>query len=244
MVFEGSPDKFRPEQGTASRPSRLCQAAEWQRVGNTKLRGLIRRVSHGHRSGIRKVFLAQPGNEARRRCAGLQIVLLVLVRLRRFDCGRGALDNQTEDPSALAALNRAWEWAPPESLPGGRYGTSPRESPHAHLRSLSWRTAKRSPVRASASVGAPHPWPLAVGELDPIPFDTWPVAELRCWQRVCMPEKRPITGGLKCVSYWLAQLSSQLRLDLQGAFTTSKPPTLNRSRARRSNSLGGPIGMD
>jgi hypothetical protein len=35
-----------------------------------------------------------------------------------------------------------------------------------------------------------------------------------------------------------------IRLDLQGAFTTSKPPTLNRSRARLSNSLGGPIGMD
>ena len=51
-------------------------------------------------------------------------------------------------------------------------------------------------------------------------------------------------GGLKCVSYWLAQLSSHLRLDLQGAFTTSKPPTLNQSRARLSNSLGGPIGMD
>jgi hypothetical protein len=46
------------------------------------------------------------------------------------------------------------------------------------------------------------------------------------------------------VSYSLAQLSSQLRLDLQAAFTTSKQPTLNRSRARRSNSLGGPIGMD
>ena len=84
-----------------------------------ELRGLIRRVSHGHRSGIRKVFLAQPGNEARRRCAGLQIVLLVLVRLRRFDCGRGALDNQTEDPSALAALNRP---APtPGDAPRGGY---------------------------------------------------------------------------------------------------------------------------
>ena len=46
------------------------------------------------------------------------------------------------------------------------------------------------------------------------------------------------------MSYWLAQLSSHLRLDLQGAFTTSKPPTLNLSRARLSNSLGGPIGMD
>ena len=46
------------------------------------------------------------------------------------------------------------------------------------------------------------------------------------------------------MSYWLAQLSSQLRLDLQAAFTTSKPPTLNRWRARRSNSLDGPIGMD
>jgi hypothetical protein len=68
-------------------------------------------------------------------------------------------------------------------------------------------------------------------------FDTWP--ELRCWQRVCMPEKRP-TRGVKCVAYWLAQLSSQLRLDLQGAFTTSKPPTLNRSRARLSNSLVRP----
>jgi hypothetical protein len=86
--------------------------------------------------------------------------------------------------------------------------------------------------------------PLPLVNSSAIPFDTWPVAELRCWQRVCMPEKRPTTGGLKCVSYWLAQLSSQLRLDLQGAFTTSKPPTLNRSRARLSNSLGGPIGMD
>ena len=46
--------------------------------------------------------------------------------------------------------------------------------------------------------------------------------------------------GVKCVAYWLAQLSSQLRLDLQGAFTTSKPPTLNRSRARLSNSLVRP----
>src|SRR5262249_21759047 len=56
--------------------------------------------------------------------------------------------------------------------------------------------------------------------------------------------KKATNGGVKCVSYWRAQLSSQLRLDLQGAFTTSKPPTLNRSRARLSNSLGGPIGMD
>ena len=48
-------------------------------------------------------------------------------------------------------------------------------------------------------------------------------------------------GGLKCVSYWLAQLSSHLRLDLQGAFTINKPPTLNQSRARLSNSLGGPM---
>jgi hypothetical protein len=69
-------------------------------------------------------------------------------------------------------------------------------------------------------------------------------AELRCWQRVCMPEKRPITGDSQCVSYSLAQLSSQLRLALRAAFTTSKPPTLNRSLARRSNSLGEPIGMD
>ena len=45
-------------------------------------------------------------------------------------------------------------------------------------------------------------------------------------------------GILQCASYSLAQLSSQLRLDLQAAFTTSKPPTLNRSRARRSNSFG------
>ena len=90
-----------------------------------ELRGLIRRVSHGHRSGIRKVFLAQPGNEARRRCAGLQIVLLVLVRPRRFDRGRGALDNQTEDPSALAALNRA---APaPGDAPRGGYSDVARE---------------------------------------------------------------------------------------------------------------------
>src|SRR6476660_9918949 len=51
-------------------------------------------------------------------------------------------------------------------------------------------------------------------------------------------------GDSQCVSYSLAQLSSQLRLDLQAAFTTSKPPTLNRWRARRSNSLDGPIGMD
>ena len=51
-------------------------------------------------------------------------------------------------------------------------------------------------------------------------------------------------GDSQCVSYSLAQLSSQLRLDLQAAFTTSKQPTLNRSRARRSNSLDGPIGMD
>src|SRR6187397_3043434 len=88
------------------------------RLRQYELRGLIRRVSHGHRSGIRKVFLAQPGNEARRRCAGLQIVLLVLVRLRRLDCGRGALDNQTEDPSALAALNRA-RGRHPSRYPGG-----------------------------------------------------------------------------------------------------------------------------
>jgi hypothetical protein len=47
-------------------------------------------------------------------------------------------------------------------------------------------------------------------------------------------------GDSQCVSYSLAQFSSQLRLDLQAAFTTSKPPTLNRSRARRSNSLAGP----
>jgi len=60
-------------------------------------------------------------------------------------------------------------------------------------------------------------------------------AELRCWRGVGKPGKRPITGGFSCVSYSLAQLSSQLRLDLQAAFTTSKPPTLNRSRARRSN---------
>ena len=45
-------------------------------------------------------------------------------------------------------------------------------------------------------------------------------------------------GDSRCVSCAFAQLSSQLRLDLQAAFTTSKPPTLNRSRARRSNSLG------
>ena len=34
-----------------------------------------------------------------------------------------------------------------------------------------------------------------VGELGPIPFDTWPFAELRCWQRVCMPEKATDQGG-------------------------------------------------
>ena len=45
------------------------------------------------------------------------------------------------------------------------------------------------------------------------------------------------------MSYWLAQLSSHLRLDLQGAFTINKPPTLNQSRARLSNSLGGPMGL-
>ena len=44
----------------------------------------------------------------------------------------------------------------------------------------------------------------------PVTIDTWPVAELRYWQRVCMPEKRA-TRGVKCVSYWLAQLSSHLR---------------------------------
>ena len=47
--------------------------------------------------------------------------------------------------------------------------------------------------------------------------------------------------AVDCVSYWLAQLSSHLRLDLQGAFTINKPPTLNQSRARLSNSLGGPM---
>jgi len=51
-------------------------------------------------------------------------------------------------------------------------------------------------------------------------------------------------GDSQCVSYSLAQSSSQLRLALRAAFTTSKPPTLNRSLARRSNSLGEPIGMD
>ena len=57
--------------------------------------------------------------------AGLQIVLLVLVRPRRLDRGRGALDNQTEDPSALAALNRA---APaPGDAPRGGYSDLARE---------------------------------------------------------------------------------------------------------------------
>ena len=36
-------------------------------------------------------------------------------------------------------------------------------------------------------------------------FDTWPVAELRCWQRVSVPDKRQLKGGSLCVSYWLAQ---------------------------------------
>ena len=51
-------------------------------------------------------------------------------------------------------------------------------------------------------------------------------------------------GGSNACLTGLRNYHSQLLLDSQGAFTTSKPPTLNRSRARLSNSLGGPIGMD
>jgi hypothetical protein len=78
--------------------------------GQDELQGFIRRAERDH-SSIRKISSASPGNEARSRCDGRQIVLPALVSPRRVDYGRSRLGRRWKHL-------RGTQSAPPSSQNG------------------------------------------------------------------------------------------------------------------------------